>query len=348
MRAVAFASHGGPEVLELVELPVPEPGAGEVRLQVEASSLNHLDLWVRRGLPIRTPMPHVGGSDMAGRVDGVGPGVDAALVGTRVVVDPTLDWEWITGVRRGGALPEPEFRVLGEHTQGGFAEYALVPAANLRALPEHVAAETAAAAGLVFVTAWRALVGRGGLRAGERVLITGGSGGVATAAVQLARHAGAEVFALTSGAGNVRRLESLGAHHALDRTAGDPKEILRQATGRRGVDLVVDSVGEALWEALVRVLAPAGRLVSYGATTGPKAVTDLRHVFWKQLSILGTTMGSPADFTQVMELVFRGEVAPVIHDRVGLEGVRGAQEILQAGGVFGKIVVLPGAEGGAS
>jgi NADPH:quinone reductase-like Zn-dependent oxidoreductase len=353
VRAVVFSEHGGPEVLRLETLPTPEPGPGEVRIRVGASSLNHLDLWVRRGLPIRIPMPHIGGSDMAGRVEAVGAGVDGGLVGTRVVVDPTLDWEWITGVRRGDAggagssaspLPEPEFRVIGEHTQGAFAEYAVAPVANLRHLPDGVSYETAAAAGLVFVTAWRALFGRGGLGAGERVLVTGGSGGVATAAVQLARHAGAEVFVLTSGEENCRRLEALGAHHAMDRLAGRPSDLLRDATGRRGVDLVVDSVGEVLWETLIRVLAPAGRLVTYGATTGHGATTDLRHVFWKQLSILGTTMGSPADFTRAMELVFRGEVAPVIHSVVPLTELRQAQETLEGGSVFGKIVVVPGGD----
>jgi NADPH:quinone reductase-like Zn-dependent oxidoreductase len=346
MRAVVFSEHGGPEVLQQVELPTPVPGPGQVRIRVAASSLNHLDLWVRRGLPLRIPMPHIGGSDMAGWVDGVGPGVTPELEGARVVVDPTLDWAWITGVRRGGP-PELEFRVLGEHTQGAFAEFALAPAENLRHVPDHVAFETAAAAGLVFVTAWRALFGRGGLQAGERVLVTGGSGGVATAAVQLARYAGAEVFVLTSGEANVQRLKALGAHHALDRTAGSPADLLRDATGRRGVDLVVDSVGEVLWETLIRTLAPAGRLVTYGATTGPRAVTDLRHVFWKQLSILGTTMGSPADFTRAMEMVFRGDVAPVIHRVVPLADLRGAQEELEAGDVFGKIVVVPEAGGAA-
>ncbi len=341
MRAVVFHEHGGPDVLRVEELPRPEPGPGAVLLRVEASSLNHLDLWVRRGLPIEIPMPHIGGSDMAGRVEAVGPGVDPGILGMRVVVDPSLDWGWVEGVRRGGGLPEPEFRVMGEHTQGGLAEFAVVPAENLRHLPDGVAPATAAAAGLVFVTAWRALFGRGGLAPGERVLVTGASGGVATAAIQLARHAGAHVIALTSGEENARRVLELGAHEAVDRTAGDPAKLLRGAVGRRGVDLVVDSVGEVLWDSLVRVLAPGGRLVCYGATTGHRAPTDLRHIFWKQLSVLGTTMGSPADFTRVMELVFRGEVAPVIHAVVPLDGVRDAQARLEEGRVFGKIVVAP-------
>jgi NADPH:quinone reductase-like Zn-dependent oxidoreductase len=345
MRAARFHTHGGPEVLRIEEVPVPEPGPGEVRLRIGASSLNHLDLWVRRGLPIDIPMPHIGGSDMAGTVDAVGPGVDAGIVGARVVVDPTLDWEWITGVRRGEGLPEPEFRVLGEHTQGGFAEYALAPVDNLRQIPDGVSFETAAAAGLVFVTAWRALFGRGRLEPGERVLVTGGSGGVATAAVQLALHAGAHVTVLTSGGERVERLKALGAHRVLDRTEEEAGLLLRRAVGPRGVDLVVDSVGEALWGALVRVMAPGGRLVCYGATTGPKVTLDLRHLFWKQLSILGTTMGSPADFTRAMELVFSGVVTPILHDVIPLSALKRGHEALEAGEVFGKIVVVPGEEG---
>jgi NADPH2:quinone reductase len=278
---------------------------------------------------------------MAGVVDAVGAGADPSLVGKRVVVDPTLDWDWITGVRRGGDLPEPHFRVLGEHTQGGFAEFAVVPVANLRHLPDPITFETAAAGALVTVTAWRALFSRGRLQAGERVLITGGSGGVSTMAIQLARHAGAEVFALTSGAENEQRLEALGAHHVMDRTTNAVKALFHGAIGPRGVDLIVDAVGAPLWPALIRALAPGGRLVNYGATAGPEATVDLRHLFWKQLSILGTTMGSPAEFTQAMEMLFQGHVAPIVHATVLLDGVRDAHAQLEAGQVFGKIVVTP-------
>ncbi len=341
MRAVWFASHGDPDVLEVGELPRPEPGPGEVRVRVRASSLNHLDLWVRRGLPIEIPMPHIGGSDIAGEVDAAGPGAEAVEVGTRVVVDPSLHWDWYEGVRRGEGVPAPAFQVIGEHTQGGFAEYAVVPAANLVPLPEGCSFAEAAATSLVAVTAWRGLVTRAALRPGERVLVTGGSGGVSTMAIQIARLAGSEVFALTSGAENVRRLHELGAHHAIDRLAGEPADLLRKALGRRGVDVVLDSVGEVLWGTLLRSLAPGGRLVCYGATTGHLGRTDLRHLFWKQLSILGSTMGSPGEFEAVMGRVFAGELRAVIHSRIGLGGVPEAHRLLEEGEVFGKIVVEP-------
>jgi len=360
VKAVIFEEHGGPDVLRIDDVPLPEPGPGEVRVRVRASSLNHLDLWVRRGLPIPIPMPHIGGSDIAGEVDALGPGVVATgsgvevpgsgvaapglgvggvEPGTRVVVDPSIGWEWYEGVRRGEGLPAPRFQVIGEHTQGGFAEYAVVPAANLLRLPDQVSFATAAAASLVSVTAWRALVTRAGLRPGERVLITGGSGGVSTAAVQISRLAGATTFVLTSGAENCRRLEELGAHAAIDRLAGDPAKLIRDATGRDGVDVVLDSVGAALWPTLIRSLAPGGRLVCYGATTGHLGEVDLRHLFWKQLSILGTTMGSPGEFHAVMGRVFAGDIRPVIHSVVGLEGVADAHRLLEEGDVFGKVVV---------
>jgi NADPH:quinone reductase-like Zn-dependent oxidoreductase len=341
VRAAIFETHGGPEVIRVDEMPLPEPGPGEVRLRVRASSLNHLDLWARRGLPIQIPLPHIGGSDIAGEVDEVGAGVERVASGTRVVVDPSLDWEWYEGVRRGPDLPAPNFRVMGEHTQGGFAEYAVVPAANLLQIPEGTSFETAAAAGLVGVTAWRGLMTRGALRPGERVLVTGGSGGVSTMAVQFARLAGAEVFAVTSGPENASRVKELGAHTVLDRLEGDLGALLRKATGRRGVDLVMDSVGEAIWEPLLKCLAPGGRLVTYGATTGHGARTDLRRVFWKQLSILGTTMGSPTEFRAAMEPVFRGKVAPVIQEVMPLDRAREAHELLEAGAVFGKLVLVP-------
>ncbi len=341
MKAAIFSEHGGPEVIRIAEVPLPEPGPGEVRLRVRASALNHLDVWVRRGLPIRTPMPHTGGSDIAGEVDAVGEGVAGVTTGTRVVVDPSLDYEWYTGVRRGEGLPEPEFRVIGEHTQGGFAEFAVVPAANLLSLPDSVTFEAAAAAALVSVTAYRALVTRGGLKAGERVLVTGGSGGVSTAAIQIARHAGATVLVLTSGEENVARVKMLGAHVAIDRNRGELGSLLKEALGKEGIDLALDSVGEATWEPLIRALRPGGRLVTYGATSGHGARTDLRHVFWKQLSILGSTMGDPGDFHAAMRLVFEGAVRPVIDRVLPLDEARRAHELLEEGAVFGKIVLVP-------
>jgi len=339
MRAALFHEHGGPEVIRIQEVPVPEPGAGEVRVAVRAAGLNHLDLWVRRGIPIETTIPHIGGSDLAGVVDATGEGVEMAP-GTRVVADPSLHYAWYTPPPGASDRGAP-LRLIGEHTDGGFAEFAVVPAENLLEIPRDVSFETAAAAALVYVTAWRGLATRARVRPGERVLVTGASGGVATAAVQVARHLGATVLGLTSGPENVQRVRGLGAHHVYDRLAGDWVSGVRRDTDGAGVDVILDSVGGPLWAGMTRVLGVSGRLVSYGATAGPKVEVDLRHVFWKQLSFLGSTMGTPEEFREVMGLVFRGVLAPVIHAVLPLEEARRAHEMLEAGEVFGKVVLVP-------
>lgn len=341
MRAALFHEHGPPSVLRLEELPDPVPGPGMLRLRVQAVALNHLDLWVRRGLPTPISLPHVGGSDIAGTVEEVGPGVEGIPPGSRVVVDPSIGYGWYASGGSGAGVPGERFRILGEHLHGGCAEQVVVPAANAVPLPPEVDFETAAASSLAGVTAWRAVVGRGGARPGERVVITGGSGGVATFAIQFARIAGAEVHVVTSGAANRAGVLELGAHHAWDRLEGDPKAAIWKATGKRGVDLVVDSVGGADWGGWIRTLAPGGRLVSYGATAGPVAPIDLRLLFWKQASLLGTTMGTPAEYREAMELVFRGVVRPVIHTLLPLDRIREAHELLESGGVFGKVVLRP-------
>ena len=341
MRAAVFEDFGGPGVVEIRKVPVPEPGPGQVRLKVDAAAMNHLDLWVRRGLPIETPMPHIGGSDIAGVVDAVGAGAESVPLGTRVAVDPSLGYRWYDGQDRGDSFDEPPFRIIGEHTQGGFAEYAVVPAENLLEIPGDFPATEAAAAGLVFVTAWRALIKRGRLRAGERVLITGASGGVGTAAVQIARRAGAKVFAVTGGVENVTRTKALGADIVYDRHEVDFSREVWRDTYKEGVHVVFDTVGEEIWPKCLRALSKGGRLVTSGATTGSRGVTELRLVFWKQLEILGSTMGTPTEYREVMRLVFDGVFDPVIQEVMPLSDARRAHEILEAGKIFGKLVLVP-------
>jgi len=341
MRAAVFSEFGGPDVVRMAEVEAPEPGPGEARVAVKAAGMNHLDLWIRRGLPLRITMPHIGGSDIAGVVEAVGPGVEGVELGTRVVVDPSLDYHWYGGVSSHSALPEPGFRIVGEHTQGGFAEFCVVPARNLMRVPDSVPFETAAAPSLVGVTAWRGLMVRGQLRAGERVLITGGSGGVSTMAIQIACLAGAQVFAVTRGEENVRRVRDLGAHVVYDREKTDWGKQLWADTGKTGVHLVLDSVGEAVWPQCLKALGVGGRLVTYGATTGASGETEIRSVFWKQLSILGSTMGTPAEYRTVMDLVFQGKLRPVIHSVLDLGEARKAHEMLEDGAVFGKVVLTP-------
>lgn len=339
MRAAIFDENGGPEVLRIAQVPVPQPGAGEALIRVRAASLNHLDLWVRRGLPIDTTMPHIGGSDAAGEVVTFGQGVGGGVrAGARVVINPSLSCGQCEWCRAGEEPLCIKYRILGEHTQGGFAEYVVAPAANLFPLPDAFSFEQAAAVPLVFLTAWRGLVSRARLRSGETVLITGASGGVASAAIQIAKHLGARVFAVTTSE-NIANVQSLGADVIYDRTRTDVGRQLFKDTNKRGVDVVLDSVGEAMWKQNLRALAPGGRFVIYGATTGPKADFDLRALFWKQVDIMGTTMSNRSEFEDVMRLVFSGALRPVIDTVFPLEQIREAHERLERGEQFGKIVL---------
>jgi len=341
MRAASFRAHGGPEVLEVGEAPDPVAAAGTVVVEVRAFALNHLDLWVRRGIPgLQLEMPHIGGSDVAGVIDEMGAGVDGWEAGDRVVVNPALwcgECEWCA---RGEHPLCRSFRILGEHVQGGAAERVRVPARNLFRIPADLPFEVAAAAPLVFQTAWRALR-RGRLSRGETLLVTGASGGVSTAAVQIGRHLGARVIALTSGAENARRIADLGAEAVIDRKESDLVREARALTDGRGVDIVLDSVGEAIWTDCLRCLAPGGRLVTYGATTGARATLDIRHLFWKQLEVIGSTMSSREEFEEVMGLVTAGRFDPVVGELLPLEAIREAHERLERGDVFGKLVLKP-------
>jgi len=341
MRAAIFQEHGGPEQLRIEEVPRPEPGPGEVLVEVRAAAMNHLDLWVRRGLPIEITMPHIGGSDVAGVIAEVGSGVTGVTVGERVVVNPSL---WCGRCRwciRGEESLCVHYRILGEHTNGGFAEFVAVPATNVYPLPESISFEAAAALPVSYQTAWRALITRAALRAGEDVLVLGASGGTAIATIQIAKLAGARVFAVTSGAESVARVRELGADLVYDRTEVDFSREVYRDTGKQGVDVVVEGIGEATWTPSLRALAPNGRLVNYGATTGSKVVSDLRLIFWKQLQIIGTTMASRSEFEAMLRVALRGEIRPVIDVVLPLDQVREAHERLEAGDQFGKIVLVP-------
>lgn len=340
MRAAVFHEHGDPEVVRIEEVPRPNPGAGEVLVAVRAAALNHLDVWVRRGLPIETPMPHIGGSDVAGVVAELGAGVTSTAVGTRVVVNPSLSCGHCEWCARGEEPLCESYRILGEHTQGGLAEYVVVPAANLYRIPDDYDFERAAAAPLAFLTAWRGLVTRGRLQVHDSVLITGASGGVATAAVQIARLHGARVYAVTTKE-NVERVRALGADVVYDREAVDYSRDLWRDTQKRGVDLIFDSVGAATWQQNLRALARGGRLVVYGGTSGALAQTDVRLVFWKQAEIVGTTMSNRAEFTAAMARVFEGSLDPVVDVTWPLDRAAEAHRRLESGEQFGKIVLVP-------
>ncbi len=343
MKAIVFYRHGDPEVLEAAELPTPHPGPGEVRVRVRACAMNHLDLWVRRGIAaLRLTMPHILGSDVAGVVDAVGPEVSGIEVGDRVVVNAMLSCGQCEFCLRGEDNRCRRGGILGEHVRGGYAEYVVVPARNVLKLPDGFPFEEAAAASLVFLTAWHMLIPRGNLRPGEDVLIVGAGGGVNTAALQIAKLAGARVIVVASNAEKAARARALGADHVIDRSQEpDWSRAVWQWTGKRGVDVVVDNVGQATWMQSIRALRPGGRLLVVGATSGPNPEDfDIRYVFSRQISILGSTMGTQGDFRTVMGLIFAGRLRPVIDRTLPLtvEGAREGHRLLESGTVFGKIV----------
>jgi NADPH:quinone reductase-like Zn-dependent oxidoreductase len=340
MKAIVFYRHGGLDVLREADIPAPVPGPNEVLVKVHYCALNRLDLFVREGWKgLELKMPHVLGADVAGTVAAVGSQVTGWQVGQRVVVNGTLSCGRCEHCRRGDDHLCLHHAILGEHAPGGYAEYVSVPAANLLAVPDGFPLAEAAAAGLVFLTAWRMLIRRAQVRAGEDVLVVGAGGGVNTAAVQIAKLAGARVFVVASNAEKGERVRALGADVVIDRSRENWSRAVWQQTDRRGVDVVVDNVGAATFFDSIRALAKGGRLVTVGNTSGPKAELDLRYIWTKQISILGSTMGSRDDFATVMPLVFAGKLRAVIDRILPLAQAREAQAILERGENFGKIVL---------
>ncbi len=342
MRAAVLYEHGAREVVRVVDdLPVPEPGVGEVRVRIKAIALNRLDLWVRegwKGLQLQTP--HVTSADGAGIVDAVGAGVAHFAVGDRVCIDPTLVPAECAETMAGREHLCDGSAILGEHTQGVAAEYVVLPARNLLRLPEHVSFAEAAAAGLVYVTAWHSLITRGGLQAGESVLIIGASGGANTAYLQIAKLAGATVYVIGSDAAKCAQARSLGADVTLDRSQDESwSKTLFKMTNRQGVDVVVDNVGQATLFDSIRSVKRGGRILIVGATSGPQFNLDIRYLFSKQISLIGSTMGPHGDYVRVMNLVFDGKLKPVIGARLPLADIQEGHRLLEDGDVFGKVVL---------
>lgn len=343
MKALYFTEHGGPEVMQFGDLPDPQPGPGQALVQVRAVALNRVDLWVRQGGPAfaKLPKPHVGGADVAGVVVGYGSDASGPPPGTRVVVDPgvvTGEDEW---TRRSEDSLSPHYHILGEDMWGGCADYVVVPAANLMPIPDGFDFLEAAAPLLVYLTAWRMLDMRAGLQAGETVAIVGAGGGVNSAAIQIAKYLGAIVYAITSTEEKMARAKALGADFAINYRQEDWSKGVFLATGKRGVDVVVDNVGAPTWVSSIRALARGGRLVNVGGTAGPVVEMDLRLVFRKQISILGSTMGSHRDFREVMDLIWQRKLIPVIDRVMPLSEGRAAHEHLERGEQFGKVVLTP-------
>jgi zinc-binding alcohol dehydrogenase/oxidoreductase len=316
MKAVRIHEDGGPEVLRYEDAPEPVPAAGEVLVELRASALNHLDIWVRKGLP-SVPKPRILGADGAGiRVD----------TGERVVINP--------GIEHGDVI-----HVVGEHGDGTNAELVVVPEANVYPIPEGLSFEQAAAFPLVFETAYRMLVTRAALREGEWVFLWGIGSGVSTAGLAIAKALGARTIVTSSSEQKLEKARELGADVTINHATDDVKARVREATDGRGADIVVEHVGEATWKTSLDVVRPGGRVTVCGATTGPNPPAALHRIWWKQLSILGSSMGTRADFEAVYELVASGRALPLVDEVFPLAEAAAAHERLESGEQMGKIVL---------
>ena len=342
MRCVVVREHGGFDKLLLEERPIPQPGPGQVRIKLAAVGLNHLDTWVRRGVPGHTfPLPQIPSSDGCGVVDALGAGVANCKDGDAVVVLPGLSCGVCEPCQSGLDQLCRHYHILGESGDGLCAEYAVVPAANVAPKPRVLTAPEAASICLVFQTAWNMLVRRAELRAGETVLVHAGLSGVGSAAVQIANVLGARVIATAGGPEKCAKVAALGAHHVIDYKAKDFAAEVRNFTGKAGVDVVFEHTGQATFEGSLKCLARGGRVVTCGATTGGAVQISLHAVFFKSLSILGSTMGSKGDLRGVLRLFEQGRLRPVLDRALPMAQVGEAHRLLEARQALGKLVLTP-------
>lgn len=341
MKAAYLTGHGGPEVLRYGELPDPLASWGEVVVQVKAAAINHLDLWVRGGLPgLRLTFPHILGADAAGIVDSVGPGVTDFQKGDAVIVHPGLSCSHCEQCLSGWESLCAEYQILGEHVSGTCAEKVKVPARNLFPKPPSLSFDEAAGIALVFTTAWQMLVKRAQVKPGETVLIHAVGSGVGSAGVQIAKLYGAIVIATAGSAEKLEHAKKLGADHTVLYSEGDFSRKVRQIAPH-GCDVIFDHLGKEYWEGNIRAVKRGGRIVLCGATTGAEAFTDLAHVFYRQIQIQGSTMGSKADFPQILAHIAQGKMRPVVDKAFPLSEAAAAFERMAQRRQFGKLLLNP-------
>jgi NADPH:quinone reductase-like Zn-dependent oxidoreductase len=340
MKALVFNEFGGPDTLRLQDVPDPVVEAEEILVRVRACALNHLDIFVREGIPaLKTPLPFWTGCDIAGDVAEVGAAVKTVKVGDRVAVNPNLTCGRCEFCIQGEDSLCLQYGILGEHVPGGLAELVKVRGDNVLPLPSHVSYEDAASFILTNMTAWRMVVTQGRVRAGQDVLILGVGGGVSSTAVQIAKLCGARVIVTSSSDAKLERARQLGADLGINYAKDDWAKAVREKTGRRGVDVVIENVGAQTWKQSLRSLAKGGRLITCGATTGPIGETDIRIVFWNQIHIIGSTMANRKEFHDVMRLFFEGRLRAIVDEVVPLKEGAAAQQRLAEGKQFGKIVL---------
>lgn len=340
VKAILFYQHGGPDVLKYTDIPTPEPGSSEVLVRLKAAALNRLDLWVRDGWPgIKLEYPHIPGADGAGEVAVVGSDVNGWKPGDRVVINSNLSCGECDYCLAGWDNRCVRWGLLGETRRGTYAEFISVPSRNLHLLPDDFDEHLAAAAALVFHTAWHSLIRRGKVKAGETVLIVGASGGVNLASLQIAKLAGARVITIGSSQEKLDLAASLGADHLIDRSQNeDWSKTVFRLTAKQGVDIVVDNVGTTFPQSF-RAAGRGGRILTVGNTAHPIVEIDNRYIFAKHLSLIGSTMGTHADFKSVMRLIFNGRLKPILDSTFPLKEARAAQERLADGKQLGKITL---------
>ncbi len=338
MKAVRFHEQGPPSVLQLDDVADPAPGPGEVLLDVRAAGINHLDIWVRRTLP-GIPVPRIPGADAAGVVLALGPGATGVSVGDRVLIDPGLSCGECLTCHRGEPTLCRDYKILGESCDGTYCTRLAVPARNCLPIPEGWTFAQAAAFPLTALTAWRMLVVRGRLAPGEDVLVLGGAAGVGVMCIQIAKSLGCRVVATASTDAKRALCSDLGADVVIDYTRDDWVRRVKAATGKRGVDVTVDYIGKTTWKGSLKATAAGGRIVTCGATTGHDPTEDLRHVFFRQLSIIGSTMGSRADLAAALTQARAGRLKPVIDRILPLADAAVAHQLIEDRAVLGKLVL---------
>jgi len=340
MKAVTIREHGGPEVLRLEDLPDPVPAPGEALVRVRACALNHLDVWTRKGEGGRkVEFPHILGCDVSGEIESLNGAADGLKAGERVMLSPGTSCGRCHACLSGDDNACRQYRILGHGRTGGYAERVTVPLANVIPIPDAIGFEEAAAFPLVFLTAWRMLVTRARVREGEDVLVWAAGSGVGMAAIQVAKAHGARVIATAGSAAKLELARGLGADEVLDHHKQDVVAEVKRLTGKKGVEIVVEHVGESTWERSILALTQRGRLVTCGATTGPRGLTELRYLFSKQLSLLGSYMGGKAELLEASRLFFARRLRAVVHATLPLAEARRAHEMLEASEHFGKIVL---------
>ncbi len=345
MKAIVLQKHGTLEDVAYIDIPKPKVGPDEALIEIKAAAVNRLDFWVSEGWPgLRLDFPHIMGCDGAGVIVDLGPSAAGFEVGDRVAINPTYHCGQCDYCISGRDHMCDHFAIFGEHIPGFYAEYQSVPARNLVKLPDHVSFEIAAAASLVYVTAWHSLIEAGGFKPGEDILIVGAGGGVNTASIDIARLAGAgTIYVVGSTDEKLAEAEALGANVLINREKENWSKAVFNATNRQGVDIVVDNVGAATYHLSLRALKKGGRLLTVGNTSGPKFEFDNRYMFGKHLSIIGSTMGPQAEYQRVMELIFDGRLCPIIDTIYPLSEGLAALERMENGDTIGKLVLVPDA-----